>query len=173
MAKEKNLDLLLVNEAFQEKNKKRKTTIPVTVNGRTEDAVLYIDEVFAESKIRNCVQEFVSRIDAVRKMNEGRFNEVIESYMLFLIIKYFSSFPAPDKYKEQVVVINMLLETNLLYRIFAEFNPEEIQKITDEIATASDILEEDVNEFVELAEELGMAQGEDKEEGDSLVIKES
>jgi hypothetical protein len=169
MTKEQRLDLRLVNDVYQEQNKRRKVDIPVTIEDKTQMAVLEIDEVFSPSKIRNCVEEFISRIDAVRKMNEHRFQEVIESFMLFMLIKHFTSFPSPETYKEQVVVLNMLMETGLLYRIYAEFESEEVAKVSEEIGNIAEVLEQDVDEFVAMAQKMGL--GADKEEGGAVVEK--
>jgi hypothetical protein len=164
------LDISLLEKAYQGQRKKKKVTIPVTIEGETQDTVLEIDEIFSPSKIRSCVEEFVSRVDVIRKYNENKFIEVMQGVLIFQIIKHFTSFPAPIKFAEQVIVMNMLTETGLLYRIYAELDEKEIRKITEEISYIADLLEGDAQEIVDMAEKMGIGKDE-SEEGGVLVEK--
>lgn len=169
MAK-KNLDLNLLGKASKQYELTREVEIPVKIEDKVHMAVLKIDKVFSPSKIRDCVEEFVSRVDTFRKLNEDKLHEVMEAFLIFMLIKHFTSFPAPKEYKEQVAIINMLLETDLLYKIYAEFDINEIKKITDEVETVSITLEEKVGDYIKLAEELGFTGYDDKEEPTEELI---
>lgn len=156
----RKLDVSLLEESNKRFDKKRNVSIPVEIEGNTQMAVIEIDEVFSPSKIRKCVYEFVVKTDAVRKTNQANFKEVMEAYLVFLIIKHFTSFPAPTPYKEQVRIINMMIDTGLLYTIYAQINQTEIGKIMDEVKDASEMIEDNIEEYIK----MGKAMGLDKEE---------
>jgi hypothetical protein len=160
----------MVEKANMKFGKKREVEIPVEIEGKTQIAVLEIDEVFAPSKIDACVKEFVSNIDAVRKSSGDSFKSVIEAFMIFMIIKHFSDFPSPNTYKEQVKVINMLSETDLLYIIYSKFDQKEIEKMYLAVEGVTEILEDKIGEYLDLAKEMGIDKAlENIEEGEVNV----
>jgi len=153
MARELNLDL--IEESYSQFDEKIEVEIPVEVKGNVEYATLTVDRYFSTSKIYNCVRELLNRADAVNKMKKkGNLENILEIYFMFMSIKYFTSFPAPEKLDEQLKVINMMLETGLLFRIFAELDTEEVKKLLIEVNRVTQVLEENLDEIIAMKDEF-------------------
>jgi hypothetical protein len=169
--KASKLDLGFLNKANKQYDKKRKVDIPVEIEGKTQLSVLEIDEIFKPSKVRACVEELLNRLDVVRKTNESHLQDVLEAFLIFLLIKHFTSFPAPVHYKEQVKVIQMLIETGLLYTIFAQFDFKEIEKVMSEVQVVADRIDENVDEFSKMASDMGFGTDDEDEKTGNPIAK--
>lgn len=153
MTRELNLDL--VEESYSRFDEKFEVEIPVEIKGNIEYAKLTVDRYFSTAKTYNCVRELLNRADAVNKMKmAGNMEDILEIYFMFMSIKYFTSFPAPEKLDEQLKVINMMLETGLLFRIFAELDTQEVKKLLIEVNRVTQILEENIDEIIAMKDEL-------------------
>lgn len=153
MTKEKKLDLALLNKA-DAKYKTKEVKIPLIIEGKTQIAVLEIDEVFRPSKIKSCVEEFVEKMDFTRKIDKSRIEGLYEVYLIFLIIKNFSSFPAPSSYTKQIKVIQSMIDNNILFPIYSHFNPIEIAKINDEVRDVLRMFDDKFDTFMSNMEGL-------------------
>lgn len=130
--------------------------IEVEYKGETKIVSLEIDERFRPSKVRTFVENFVDRLYTVRKYNRSYIrDEVGQAYLIYMVIKHFSNFPAPQKFADEVRVIQMLIDNELLYKIYAKFNQSELEKLHDEIRDFAEKLDIEAEEFVKFAEEVG------------------
>jgi hypothetical protein len=149
------LDLEMLEKSHNQYTKTKKEQIPVNIEGKEQLATLELDVIFKPSKIRSCIEEYVEKMDAVTKMNRRHLHEVMEAYLIFMIIKHFTSFPIPNKYEDQVKVLQMMIETGLLYRIYAKFDQNELAKIHEEVSFVAEKLDESTDMVIEMSERMG------------------
>lgn len=161
MTKNNVLNLDMLDKAHKRFDKKRGIKIPVEIEGETQIAVLEIDEYFSPSKIRDCVEDFVNAMDAVRKVNNIYLDGVMESFIMYMVIKHFSNFPAPKDFSGHAKIVQKLSDTGLLFKIYAEFNTDEIAKIRKELEIANERLETSIDEMLGYIEEMGYKPEED------------
>lgn len=145
------LDVNLLEKA-DSKYSTRFVELDIEIEGKTQKAVLEIDEVFRQSKIKACVQEFVEKMDYTVKIDKSFLEGVQEVYLIFLIIKHFSSFPAPNSYTEQVKIINKFIDNKLLFEIYKEFDRDQIARIQEELNDVLDKFDENIDIFLDKAD---------------------
>lgn len=153
----KKLDLHLIEEANKKYDMKT-VSIPVELNGEMQNAELKIYKKFPPTIVAKCLEEFVQKMSFVMEKNRGYFQEIYEPYLMFMIIKHFSDFPAPTEYEKQIKVIRMMIDNDLLYKIFCEFDPNEISKLSNVLEETAKQLDENAEGYYKYLIENGIEE---------------
>lgn len=118
--------------------KKDKQTFGELIEIEIDDGyTLKIDKVFRKTKIGRLVAELVEKCDFART-NNYELTSLLESYVLLLTIKYFTSLTIPDDLDEQLKVMECLINNDYLTPIINAFPQEELNKIYQTIGDTAD-----------------------------------
>lgn len=158
--KQKLLDILDIDKANQKFEDKKEVVLQLEYSGEMHDAVVYIDKVFSPSKVKICIDEYISQLRHAKAFNLGFDQIAYEMYMIFLIIKNFSSLELPLRIEEQIPLIAKMMDTNILFPIFKEFDPTEIEKMTVELYAAIHRIEAQSEMFEEVLEQIPLENPE-------------
>jgi hypothetical protein len=138
----KDLSLELFEELDSQYDEKKEIIVKVkTLNGEM-DTKLEIDKYFHPKKIEECVKELLKKIDYAKIYlnKEEDDKQLYQIWLILLIIKHFSSLEIPNEFKKQLAVLEKLIEHNLVFQIFAEFEVSEIHKVMNEMDRVTQIL---------------------------------
>lgn len=83
-----------------------------------------VDEVFRESKILNLFKEFVKNVQTVREMGQ----EFLETYVVVLVIKHFTTIDFPDEVEQQIQTVEILADLGYLPAILNAFAEGEFDR---------------------------------------------
>lgn len=155
MTEKNHLNLQLLEKLDSQHNNRKEVHLKVEYKGKEEFASLYIDQVFRPSKIRECVEEFIDKMSLLRKYNGVNVQEVGEALLVFMLIKHFTSFPAPEEVTKQVKILGMLRDNGLIYQIYAHFDADQLERVQEEVRTFADKIDEHADLYVDIAREIG------------------
>lgn len=116
--------------------------VPITldIDGKEVETELSVYKIFSPVKIQECVNEFIINIDKVRRRKNSRydFGNVVEPYLMWLMIKYFTELEEsmPTKFEEQINSINQMINTGALFQIMIHFDEEQIELVKEHIEIA-------------------------------------
>jgi hypothetical protein len=135
MLEENKLSLEYVEEVADQFKEQKEIEIEITTIDGKERVGLTIDKYFSPIKIKLCVKELISKLDILRKYLKDykEVDEIFQCWLILLLIKHFSSLEIPYDFKRQVAILDRLVETTVLFQIFANFNKKEIEKIMQQL----------------------------------------
>ena len=139
MSEDKQLSLEYIEEVADELKEQKEIFINIETKDGTERVGLTIDKYFSPIKIKLCVKELISKLDTLRVYIKDYedVDELFQTWLVMLMIKHFSSLEIPNDFKRQVAILERLVETTVLFQIFANFNSSEILKIMAELQIVS------------------------------------
>lgn len=150
------LTLDLLEELYDEYEEQNEVTIKVKTSKGYIDTKIFIDKAFKPRKIQKCVSELVSKIKMANaymsKNADG--SSVYQMWFILMLIKYFTSLEIPNDFKKQVAVMEKMMESEIFFQIFAEFEKEEIDKVMKEAENISLVLQEKVEAYQPVFEEV-------------------
>jgi hypothetical protein len=119
---EKKLNSNIIKGAFEKEYKKKKVVVELA----GEKYTILIDEKFRNTKIMDLIYE-AFRAESVL---EGQSNNVKDAYYVFLVIKYFTDLDIAqtDDIYEQLNIMSIMIDLDILNKIMAEFDTEEIKR---------------------------------------------
>lgn len=156
MTEEKQFNIEVLVDIDSRFSEQKKLTMEIEHKGETKEFALYIDQEFRPSKIRTCVEDLVDKMHAVRKINRLNQQEIGEAYLVYMLIKHFTSFPSPELMEDEVKVIQMLIDNGLLYRIYAHFNPDQLEKVQEEVRDYAEKIDEGASIYMDIGEKIGL-----------------
>lgn len=121
----------------------------VEYNGQEDLVYITIEKNFLHSDIIACLQEYIRKLDVLRAKNIELQSGFLEMYLIFLIIKHFTDIDMPKSIENQLVVLQRLINTGLLFNIFVEFPREQIDKVLLEVQAMKVNFEANFDQFEE------------------------
>lgn len=140
---EMNLSLNLLEEIDKQYEEQKEITVIIKAPTGNVETKLMIDKVFKPKKIKSCVEELIRKMDSARKMikKQESLDEVIKMWMILLVMKYFSSLEIPSKFENQLAVMEKMVEYDIFFQIYSEFDNEQIHKVMDELDKVAQLFE--------------------------------
>lgn len=126
------------NEIIEERER---VEFLVEYEDKKELVYITVEKNFTKTNIVGCIQEYLRKIDVLRTKKVDLDNGFLEMYFIFQIIKHFTDLEMPKSIENQLVVMERLINTGLLFRIFAEFPHEQINKLLIEIGKVNEKFE--------------------------------
>lgn len=94
-----------------------------------------IYKFFSPTQINDCIAEFIEKMDLARRKDKDGFGDIMYPYIVFLIVKHFTTLKLPNDFNSQVLAIENMINTGVLFRIFMSFEQEEIERLKDKLQT--------------------------------------
>lgn len=156
MSEIKELSVDLLEELDKEYEERKECTIKVKTPNGSIDTLIYVDKLFKPKKIHDCVQELVMKVEYAKQFianDDDKESNVFKMWLMLLVIKHFTSLDVPKDFNKQLAVIEKMLEAEIFYQIFAEFDTNEIHKVMDEIERVTNIINARIDGYESLIEE--------------------
>jgi hypothetical protein len=131
MTEEKKLSIDYVEEITEQYKEQKEIFVNIQTKDGLEVVGLTIDKYFSPMKIKTCIRELMSKLDMLKRYikDYNGVEELLQSWLMILLIRHFSSLEIPNDFKRQVAILDRLVETTVLFQIFAQFESSEIEKI--------------------------------------------
>lgn len=142
MAKTKKLNLNAIKKVAKKYNKQKKAY--VSLDG--ENLEFCVDIYFSPEKRTKLIQEIIQNINYLKDVDES----VYISYILFLIIKYFSdiNFVKENDFSKQISILTDMINAEVFNDIIDKFDNKEIEKLNNELAESMKRAQELVKELI-------------------------
>ena len=121
---------------------KEKVEFEIEYNGIKDTVYVTIEKNFLKSDIIACLQEYIKKLDVLRVKKVELKSGFLEMYLIFQIIKHFTDIQMPKSIENQLVVLQRLINTGLLFNLFVEFPREQIDKVLEEVKAMQVTVEE-------------------------------
>lgn len=135
----------LISKSHEKYENLKTITIFMDVDGELKETELDIYKIFSPVKIEECITELINNMDKIRRLKGRSFNleGVIEPYLMWLIVKYFTELEdsMPKKFEDQIISIKEMINTGVLYQIIANFDTEQIELIRENLEIAVETFE--------------------------------
>ncbi len=158
-----DFDLSLLSKSHDKFENIKEVYIDIDVDGETVRRKIDMYKVFSPVGVQACITEFIKNIDYARKVERDLFEDILEPYLLFLLIKHFTTLgdQIPKEFKKQIVVLEQLINTGVLFQIIVHFEEEEIQRVRSELELAIHTFEDNYG-IVESLKEVYREKLDDK-----------
>jgi hypothetical protein len=135
MIEDKKLNVDYLEEVTDQYGEQQEITIKIQTKNGVERVSLMVDKLFSPAKVELCVKELIQKLDYLRPyVNKKDDSEsLLQCWFMLLLIKHFTSLDIPYDFKRQVAVLDKMIETNILFQIFSEFETTEIEKAMHEL----------------------------------------
>jgi hypothetical protein len=143
------------NEALEQRER---VEFEVEYEGQKDLVYVTIEKNFTRSNIMACLQEYVKKLDVLKAKKIEIEDGFFEMYLIFQMIKHFTDIDMPKSIENQLTVLERLVNTGLLFEIFAEFPKEQIEKLMVEISTLQKTFEANFEEFEKQMKEFNTDQ---------------
>lgn len=142
MAKTKKLNLNAIKKATKKYNEQKKTY--VSLDG--ENLEFCVDIYFSPEKRTKLIQEIIQNMNYIKDVDES----VYSSYILFLIIKYFSdiNFVKENDFSKQISILTDMINAEVFNDIIDKFDNKEIEKLNNELAESMKKVQEFFKELI-------------------------
>ena len=132
----------LISKSHEKYENLRVVPIILNIDEKEVKTELNVYKLFSPVKIQECVSEFISNIDKVRRRKNNRdgFGVVLEPYLMWLMIKYFTELEdsMPTKFDEQIDSIIKMINTGAMFQIMIHFDESQIELVKEHIEIALD-----------------------------------
>lgn len=151
----RTLDFQTIERASEKYSNIREVVVQMEMDDeKVESFIVEIYRYFSPVQIKMCVQELVEKLDHVRAHNKGDINSIIVPYMIFLIIKHFTTLKLPNKFAEQLKAIEHMTNTGTMFQIFMNMDSEQINLIQEEVAFVVDNFNSNMEQVEEFKAQL-------------------
>lgn len=150
----RNLDFHLIERASEKFENLKEVLVQMEIDGKIESFVVEIYKHFATVQITQCCQELIEKLDHVRVKNKGQIETVLVPYMIFMLIKHFTTLELPNKFAEQLKAIEHMTNTGTMFQIFMSFDENEIGKVQSEISRVLEHFDSKMEEVEEFKEQI-------------------
>lgn len=118
--------------------------INLEVDGEIKQFKIEMYKIFSPIDITSLVHEFVKNIDLARKKDKLGYKDILQPYLMWLLIKHFTNLgeQMPEKFSEQLVSLKHMINTHLLYQIALCFDEEQIERVNKELNALVDNFED-------------------------------
>lgn len=128
-----DLNLEVIKKASEKFENIEEVFIDVEIDEEIKTFKVEIYKYFSPIQITQCITEFIEKIDLARKKDKSGFGNIMYPYAIFMIIKHFTTLKLPNDFNEQILTIEKMINTGLLFEIFMSFEQEEIEKIKSKL----------------------------------------
>lgn len=149
-----NLDLQLIEKASEKYENIREVAVSMEIDDEIKTFKVEIYKHFAPVQVTACVQELIDKIDLVRSYDKRGFGNIIVPYMMFMIIKHFTTLSLPKVFAHQLAAIERMTNTGTLFQIFMHMDENEIEKIKSEMMFVIENFDEKMEGVAELREQV-------------------
>lgn len=144
----KSLDYHLIERASDKYENIKEVVVFMEIDNRIESFIVETYKHFSPLQISQCVQELVQKLDHVRVKDNKKMASLLVPYMMFLIVKHFTTLELPSDLPRQLKAIENMINTSVLFQIFIAFEQEEIEKVQSEVSYVLENFEKN-NEYIE------------------------
>lgn len=139
MSEDKQLTIDYLEEVADDFKEQKEIFVEIPTKAGIEKVGLTIDRYFSPTKINLCVRELITNIDTLRTYLKDLddVDELFQSWLVMLMIKHFSSLEISSNFLKQVAILDKLVETTVLFQVFANFNTNEIEKVMKELESVT------------------------------------
>lgn len=149
-----SLDMELIERASEKYSNVREVIIHMEIDGEVKPFFVEIYKVFSPVGIKQCVAELIEKIDLVKTRDKDGFGNIIIPYMMFMIIKHFTTLNLPNVFSHQLKAIEHMTNTGTLFQIFMHFNENEVNKVREEISFVIDNFDKKLPDIEKLRKEI-------------------
>jgi hypothetical protein len=128
-----NLSLDMLAKASEKYENIKEVFLELDIDGETKTFKVEMYKHFSPLHIKQCVSEFIEKLDMARRVNKYGLGNIVEPYMIFLLIKHFTTLQLPEKFEHQLKVLEQMVNTGVLFKIFVHFDENEVELIRKEI----------------------------------------
>ncbi|TVX86078.1 hypothetical protein [Paenibacillus agilis] len=151
----RSLDFQTIERASEKYANLREVVVQMEIeNDEIESFIVEIYRYFSPVQIKMCVQELVEKLDHVRAHNKGQVTTIMVPYMVFLIIKHFTTLKLPNRFAEQLKAIEHMTNTGVLFQIFMNMDAEQINLIQQEVAFVVDNFNNNMEQVEEFKNQI-------------------
>lgn len=150
----RGLDFQLIERASEKYENLKEVLVQMEIDGEVQNFVVEIYKHFSTVQITQCVQELIEKLHYVKVKNKGKIESVVIPYMIFLIIKHFSTLELPNVFAEQLKAIEHMTNTGTMFQIFMSFDEKEIAKIQSEVTKVLDNFNNNMEEVEDFKDQL-------------------
>jgi hypothetical protein len=127
------LNYNLIEKASEKYENLKEVVVKMEIDGRIQEFVVEIYKHFSPVQIKMCVRELVEKLDYVKVKSNGDVNSMTVPYMIFLVIKHFTTLELPNTFAEQLKAIEHMTNTGTMFQIFIAFEQDELNKVLEEV----------------------------------------
>jgi hypothetical protein len=156
MLEENKLSIEYVEEVADQFKEQKEIFINIATKDGNEKVGLTVDKYFSPIKIKLCIKELLSKLDMLRKYlkDYNDVDELFQCWFIMLMIKHFSSLEIPNDFNRQVAILDRLVDTTVLFQIFANFNTSQIEKVMIQLSEVSNDAIFELEQFKDLYDKL-------------------
>jgi hypothetical protein len=140
----------------------------IEYEGKEETVYITVDKVFTKTSISACINEYVRNVDKLRKRKVDIENGFLEMYLLFMLIKHFTDLDMPTQIEKQLIVMERLINTGLIFYIFMEFPQEQIAKLMRELDKLTELFVQQLENVEEEMKNLDLSKLESEQVKDFI-----
>lgn len=149
-----SLDMTLIEKASEKYSNVREVFVQMEIDDEVKPFKVEIYKVFSPIGVKSCVRELIEKLDMVKARNKDGLGDIVIPYMMFMIIKHFTTLELPNVFSHQIKALEHMTNTGILFQIFMYFDENEVNKIREEIIFILDNFESNLPEIEKLREEI-------------------
>jgi hypothetical protein len=127
------LSMEFISKASEKYENIKEVELELEIDGENKKFVVELYKHFSPISIKKCISEFVEKMERAKIVDKNGFGNITQPYLIFLIIKHFTTLNLPESFEEQILTLEKMVNTGILFKIFLNFDEEEIKKINDEL----------------------------------------
>lgn len=154
MAEIRELSMELINKANEKYESVNHVIIQVEINGQFQPARVGIYKEFSTVGIKQCIAELIDKLDMAKARDRVGFVDAIMPFMMFMMIKHFTTLNMPVVFAEQLKAIDHMINTGTLFQIFMNFDEEQVKRVQEELQFVLDSFESKSDEIEKLKVEI-------------------
>lgn len=150
-----DLSYEVIEKASEKYENVREVVIQLDIDEKIQFFKVEIYKHFGTIQVVQCVQELVDKLDRVRiKNGNDAMDKVFTPYMIFLIVKHFTTLKLPETLPEQLKAIEHMTNSGALFQILLSFDEDEVDKIHDEISKVVNNFDNNLAEVEDFKEQV-------------------
>lgn len=154
--KNQKLTLDVVEQASSKFDEVKTGFVNIEVDGENKIFEIDIKKEFSPIGITNLITEFIKNMDFAKNVNREGFGNISEPYLMYLIIKHFTSLgdSMPNKLDKQLVSLQHMINTGTFFQIMVQIEQSEIEKIKCKLDETLKTIESRVDLLEDLKDEF-------------------
>lgn len=129
--------------------------VHLDIDGEIQTFNVEIYKIFSPVKVYECVHEFIKNMDRARKVDRDGFGDILEPYLIWLIIKHFTvnlGEKMPNDFPQQLMSLKTMIETSALFQIVQYFEEEQIETVKEQLEVLLATFEDGSKDFKKMQE---------------------
>ena len=154
--KNQKLTLDVVEQASSKYDEVKTGYVNIEVDGENKTFEIDIKKNFSPIGITNLISEFIKNMDFAKNVNKEGFGGISEPYLMYLIIKHFTSLgdSMPNKLDKQLVSLQHMMNTGTFFQIVVQIDEKEIKKLKEKLDEMMKTFESRLDLVEELKDEF-------------------